>query len=237
MTDLKYPRTYHLPSSPGLQNDDRRLPSLEGYKGRIVVATEKMDGEGSTLTKEKTYPRSPDGRPHPSRSWIKAFHAQKAMHIPSAWRISGEGMYAIHSIAYTRANQNALRSYFYGFGAWDETNVLLPWEQTLELFEMLDIQPAPVLYHGPYYDGLIEQIAGNIDTDRQEGFVLRDEGAIPYPSGLGDAGRFFSASPGTPVLAKWVRAKHVATDEHWMSNWRDAPGFVNELEPGISLYA
>src|SRR3546814_17228336 len=73
--DLKYPRTYHLPSSLGLQNDDRRLPRLDGYKGRVVVATEKMDGEGSTLTREKTYPRSHDGRPHPSRSWIKAYHA------------------------------------------------------------------------------------------------------------------------------------------------------------------
>src|SRR3546814_5141444 len=76
--DLKYPRTYHLPSSPGLQNDDRRLPRLDGYKGRVVVATEKMDGVGSTLTREKTYPRPPDRRPHPCRPWIKAYHSHKA---------------------------------------------------------------------------------------------------------------------------------------------------------------
>src|SRR3546814_7300463 len=65
--DLKYPRTYHLPSSPGLQNDARRLPRLYGYKGRVIVATEKMDGEGRTLKREKTYPRSPEiGRTHGS---------------------------------------------------------------------------------------------------------------------------------------------------------------------------
>src|SRR3546814_9805037 len=122
--------------SPGLQNDDRRLPRLDGYKGRVVVATEKMDGEGSTLTREKTYPRSPDGRPHPSRSWIKAYHAHKAQQIPVNWRISGEGMYAIHSIPYTAANQNALRSYFYGFGVWDENNTRSE-EHTSELQSLM----------------------------------------------------------------------------------------------------
>src|SRR3546814_11364640 len=127
--DLKYPRTYHLPSSPGLQNDDRRLPRLDGYKGRVVVATEKMDGEGSTLTREKTYPRSPDGRPHPSRSWIKAYHAPKAQQIPVNCRISCEGMHAVHSIPYPAPNQNALRSYFYVFVAWDAHNTPLTWAQ------------------------------------------------------------------------------------------------------------
>jgi hypothetical protein len=203
----------------------------------MVVATEKMDGEGSTLTREKTYPRSPDGRPHSSRSWIKAYHAQKAQQIPENWRISGEGMYAVHSIPYTAANRNALRSFFYGFGVWDEDNVLLGWDQTVEVFQMLDINPASVLYHGPYFDGLAEELAAKIDPARQEGFVLRDEGPIPYPSGSGDAGRFFSGDPNSPALAKWVREKHVATDEHWMSNWRDAPGYVNELLPGVPLYA
>src|SRR3546814_3222374 len=88
---------------------------------------------------------------------------------------------------------------------------------------MLDINPASVLYHGPYHDGLADELAAKIDPARQEGFVLRDEGPIPYPSGNGDAGRFFAGRLDTPVLAKWVREKHVATDEHWMSNWRDAP--------------
>src|SRR3546814_1371223 len=87
-------------------------------------------------------------------SWIKAYHAHKAQQIPVNWRISGEGMYAVHSIPYTAANQNALRSYFYGFGVWDENNTLLAWDQTIEVFQMLDINPASVLYHGPYHDGL-----------------------------------------------------------------------------------
>lgn len=231
---LKYPRTYHLPNSLSLQNDDRRLPSMAGLRGRTVRATEKMDGEGATLARERTYPRSPDGRPHPSRNWIKARHARIAHDIPEAWRISCEYMYALHSIAYTRENGNALRSYLYGFGVWNEDNVLMGIHEQDEVFAMLDIEPAPILYEGPYHDGLVEELAAGIDPTRQEGFVLRDAGPIPYPSGQGDTGRFFSARPESPVLAKWVRAKHVATDQHWMSNWRDAPGFVNELLESVS---
>jgi len=229
--DLKYPRTYHLPSSPGLQNDDRRLPDINIFKGRQVVLTEKADGEGSTLTRAKTYPRSPDGRPHPSRDWIKAYHARKAHDIPERWRISGEGMYAVHSIAYRNSTANALRSYFYGFGVWDETNTLLAWDETLEIFQLLDIAPVTVLYRGHYYDGLVEEIAARMDPRRQEGFVLRVDAPIAYPSGAGDKGRFFDQ------VAKWVRPAHVATDEHWMTNWRDEPAFVNELLPGVPLYA
>jgi len=232
--DLKYPRTYHLPNSLSLQNDDRRIPSLLTYKGRRLRATEKLDGEGTTQTRTKTYPRSPDGRPHPSRNWMKAHHARKAHDIPEGWRISGEYMYALHSIPYTNANSNALRSYFYAFGVWNADNVLLGVDEADEIYQMLDMEPAPVLYDGPYYDGLIEELAAGIDPQRQEGFVLRDAGPIPYPEGRGDAGRFFSATADRPGLAKWVRSRHVATDEHWMSNWRDAPGFVNELLPGCS---
>ena len=50
-----------------------------------------------------------------------------------------------HSIPYERARGNALPSYFLGFGALDETNTLLGWDQTLEIFAMLDIVPVPIL--------------------------------------------------------------------------------------------
>jgi hypothetical protein len=41
----KYPRTYHLPFSPGLQNDDRVIETLGGLIGQEVIVTEKMYGE------------------------------------------------------------------------------------------------------------------------------------------------------------------------------------------------
>ena len=46
---VKYPRTYHVPWSPGLQNDDRMMESTERWTGMEVVITEKVDGENTTL--------------------------------------------------------------------------------------------------------------------------------------------------------------------------------------------
>lgn len=221
--EAKWPRTYHLPFSPGLQNDDRRLPSLEVFEGRRVIATEKYDGEGATMTRERTYPRSPDGRYHPSRDMMKAYHATKAAMIPEGWRISGEYMYARHSIEYTHANGNALPAWFIGFGVWNAQNVLLGWDDTLEIFQMLDIVPARVLHDGIWNTEAIAAIAEGLDTQQQEGLVVRVADAIPYPDGNGDAGRFFSR------VAKWVRRDHVATDEHWAFRWRDEAGYRNEL--------
>lgn len=211
MPDLKYPRTYHLPSSPGLQNDDRRLPDISVFEGRRVIGSLKMDGEGATMKTEKTYPRSPDGRYHPSRDLMKAYHARRAMHIPDEWRVCGEYMHARHSIPYTHELGNAVADVFLGFAVFDDRNVMLSWDQTLETFEMLDVTPVPVLYDGMWDAGLVDRLAADIDPIRQEGFVIRVADEIPYPSGKGDRGRFFTN------VAKWVRKGHVQTDEHWMS--------------------
>ena len=42
---IKYPRTFHLPWSPGATSDDKMLKSIEHFIGKEVVITEKMDGE------------------------------------------------------------------------------------------------------------------------------------------------------------------------------------------------
>lgn len=225
---MKYPRTFHLPDSPGLGDDDKRLPSLGSFAGKRVIATEKMDGEGTTMTRAATYPRSPDGRSHPSRNWMKAHHGRKARDIPPDWRISGEYMYARHSLAYTRAAGNPLSAFFLGFGVWDESNCLMEWDQTMEVFHLLDIVPVKVLYDGPFDPGLSSRLAQRLDPERQEGFVVRDAGRIPYPEGTAGEGKFLTGH------AKWVRAKHVQTDRHWADAWRDEPEFRNELMQGVS---
>jgi hypothetical protein len=41
----KYPRTYHLPHSPGMTDDDKLMPNFMGFRDTEIVISEKMDGE------------------------------------------------------------------------------------------------------------------------------------------------------------------------------------------------
>lgn len=194
----KYPRTPHLPWSLGVSSDDIRVIDTDHFTDQVVVVTEKMDGENSTIYNDHLHARSLDSRHHPSRDWIKQWHATIAHEIPQGWRICGENLYAQHSVAYA-----ALKSYFYGFSIWDENNHCLSWENTLEWFDLLGIDAPPVLYQGMWDEAAICELSHTIDTDKMEGYVVRLASGFAYTD--------FQYS-----IAKWVRKNHVQTDTHWM---------------------
>lgn len=95
---FKYPRTPHLPWSPGFTADDLRNKTTALFDGKEVVVTEKMDGENTTMYRDYIHARSVDGRSHPSRAWVKQLHGRICFDIPEGWRFCGENMYAQHSI-------------------------------------------------------------------------------------------------------------------------------------------
>jgi hypothetical protein len=192
----KYPRTPHLPWSPGASPDDLLLDSLDCFSGREVVITEKLDGENTTLYSEGLHARSIDSRHHPSRDWVKSLHGSIRHLIPAGFRVCGENLYARHSIAY-----EGLRSYFYVFSIWNQDNLCLGWDETLEWSELLGLEVVPTLLRGRWDEAATRALA--LDSSRQEGYVVRTTAAFAYD----DFGR---------RVAKWVRTGHVQTDEHWM---------------------
>jgi len=192
----KYPRTPHLPWSPGSTEDDIRKTTLSSFQDHEIVVTEKMDGENTTLYCDYSHARSLDSRHHSSRDWLKTWHNSFAHSIPVGWRICGENLYAQHSIAYEK-----LVSYFYGFSIWNEDNICLSWFETLEWFEMLGVQPVNELYRGPWDEEMLRDLT--IDTDKSEGYVVRVSGEFSY-------------SQFNQCIAKWVRTGHVQSEKHWM---------------------
>jgi hypothetical protein len=193
---LKYPRTPHLPWSPGAIEDDVLLSDSFMFEGQEVVVTEKLDGENTSLYSDHIHARSLDSRQHPSRDWVKAFHGSIAHLIPDGWRLCGENMYARHSISY-----NKLKSYFYLFSIWNEENVCLSFEETKEWAELLGLELPPVLYQGIWDEEKIRDI--KLDLATQEGYVVRTIEGFAYED--------FQKH-----VAKWVRKGHVQTDQHWM---------------------
>jgi hypothetical protein len=203
---FQYPRTPHLPWSPGSSSDDIFLYDFIFFAGREVVATEKLDGECTTMYPDGLHARSPDGRHHPSRDWVKGLHGRIAHLIPAGWRLCGENVYARHSIAY-----EGLASYFFLFSIWDEQNRCLPWDDMATWASLLEIELPPLLYRGPWDEATLRGLT--LDTTRQEGYVLRTVAGFHYD-------KFAQHS------AKWVREGHIQTDQHWMH----APVIPNQLQ-------
>jgi len=139
----KHPRTAHLPWSPGVSRDDKVIDSIDVFVDKEIIISVKMDGECTSLYKEKVHARSTTYSPHPSRSWIKSLHANISNDIPKGWRIVGENLYAKHSIKY-----NNLDSYFLVFAIFNEKNICLSWADTKTYSILLGLQTVPVLYKG-----------------------------------------------------------------------------------------
>lgn len=195
---VKYPRTHHVPWSPGIHSDDRVIPSMGIFSGRRVIVTEKMDGENTSVYTNYLHARSVDSRNHPSRNWVKNFCSNFQADIPPGWRVCGENLFAEHSVKYSD-----LPSYFLGFSIWTESNVCLSWDETLEWFELFGVTPAPVLYDGEYDEKKIKALWDTFKWDISEGYVIRIAENFHY--------RNFKDS-----VAKFVRDGHIQTTKHWM---------------------
>lgn len=198
---FKYPRTPHLPNSPGATDDDRRMfPSAAAdLFCRRVVITEKMDGGNVTLARKYFHARSTSSDLTPVwEQYAKSEWASIAHEIPTDWRVSAESLWARRSIAYDH-----LPGYLLVIGIWDEHNTLLTWSQTEEWASMLGLPTVPVLGRG-YSDEFTARglWLAQCSIETSEGFVVRSLYSIPYDD--------FARN-----VAKWVRPNHVQTDTSW----------------------
>lgn len=200
---VKYPRTHHLPWSPGLTNDDRVMSDLTMLKSADkVIVHVKMDGENTSLYKDGLHARSLDYEPHPSRNLVKKLHSQISHEIPEGWRICGENLHGQHSIAYKN-----LPAFFLAFSIWNAHNVCLPWNETKEWFELLGLTPCPVIYEGPFDEKLLQSLhKDEWNGDPCEGYVVRVAGSYSY-------------SEYRRAVGKWVRPNHVQSHAHWMQRF------------------
>lgn len=194
---LKYPRTFHLPWSPGATSDDKTLDDVSHFRFREVIVSEKMDGENTSCYSDGyTHARSIDSVNHPSRNWVKRFWAERYFKLPHGYRVCGENVYAEHSVGY-----DSLPSYFLGFSVWDD-ELCLSWDDTLLWFSELGITPVREIYRGIFDEKMLRDL--HIDFTKQEGYVVR----------IVDS---FTLDQFPMSVAKFVRKGHVQTDDHWMN--------------------
>ncbi len=203
----KYPRSFHLPWSPGGTSDDKRLRDTGALVGVELVVTEKCDGSNLTYTRQSVFSRSHSGPPaHPSFDLAKATHGRLRHLVPAGLSVFCEYCFAVHSIAY-----GALPDASLVFGVRDdERGLWWAWDMVEAQAAELGLPTVPVLFRGRVESEralreLTESLAAAPSAfgGEREGVVVRP--ALEFPEGA------FGQS-----LGKWVRAGHVQTDEHWL---------------------
>lgn len=215
---MKYPRTYHVPFSPGATKDDKKLKDgwFEYYRGKEIVLTEKLDGENSCLCQRGVFARSHGTEtrsPWSINLWgddglyweVKGF-------IDDDLLVFGENLYGEHSIHYSK-----LKDYFHVFACYNETtDKWWSWDDVKFVSKVLGVPHVPTLWRGKAEseDQIKEIIFQTMNMpsaygDTKEGVVMRvtDE---------------FDGDDFPNYVCKYVRPNHVQTDEHWTRNWKKA---------------
>ena len=203
----KYPRTPHLPYSPGCTFDDRRIISVESFLNTPIVLTEKMDGSNVCLECDACFARSHSSvLRHPSFDAFKAFHAVVKSRIGEGIQIFGEWLYARHSIFY-----DTLPAYFMAFGVRDvKSGQWGSWEEVELWADELGVVSVPVL-----------DLVDGIENDRQLRNLIETHACMSSRFGNQREGVVVRVASGfldsefEKSISKWVRANHVQSDKHW----------------------
>ena len=97
------------------------------------------------------------------------------------------------------------------FSIWED-NVCLDWDTTEAYCDLMGLKTVQVFYRGKYSKVLIDKIFETY-AHAHEGYVVRLRNSFEFKD--------FSTS-----IAKYVRANHVQTDEHW----KNKPVAPNKLK-------
>ena len=164
----KYPRTYHLPFSETITDDDKRLKDTKQFENMQVVITEKMDGENTTIYNDYYHARSLDSK-------HKDYHS-----------------YLLSNILPTIHYDN-LKDYFLMFSMW-KNNTCLSWQDTKEWAELLNLNLVPELYIGKYNEEIVKKIAKEVVERGGEGIVVRNVEAFNYNDFSKNVGKYVRAN-------------------------------------------
>lgn len=209
---MKYPRTYHFPFTGSHTNDDRIQYDYSNLIGVPIVITEKLDGENTGIVQGGVYARSHGV--YSKTAWnksIRALHSNIGMYLNEGVYLFGENMEAIHSIEY-----NNLDSFFYLFAVRDGST-FLSWKEVLEYAYLLDLKVVPELYSGVVNsEQELEELINSLISNGSKLGGEDIEGVVARVSNSFDESEFSNK------VCKWVRPKHIKTDEHWRKNWKKA---------------
>ncbi len=229
----KYGRTYHLNFSPGTTSDDRIAHDYWNDVKKIdqLVITEKLDGENNCLSEHGVFARS-----HASTTesrWtqdIRQRWQSMKYDLKGGVQIFLENLYAIHSIEYRNIDHH-----YYVFAVrengrcagWDEVKF---WADSFDLPTVPVLQtvhPSGYLDEAEFKNLILNYASKKSDFDSYNhvmsptGELINEEQCTREGIVIANVNEYLLRNFDKNVF-KYVRAKHVKTDEHWTRNWKRA---------------
>lgn len=212
---MKFPRTYHLPWSPGRGDTDDKIHSYKTIEQCLVnqpiVITEKLDGENQCWSSSSWHLRSEsstNGGVLRSRSKSK-WAAVKDKLLPYHFYYI-EDLSNVHSIKYEDTDRLKANPLFL-IAACEVTASEVLWKSYNFLMDeamRLDLEIVPILDMKAKFSTVKElQSYTNYKANLPSCLGGQREGLVVTPYDLG--------WQWPEAACKWVRANHVTTDQHW----------------------
>ncbi len=212
---IKFPRIYHIPSSPKKGCDDKvaNTDYFRYLNGQEIVMTAKLDGGNTCVTMEGLVFARSHGQTttDPSFDYLKS-QVPKWVDTLTKRELDmyGENLYHVHTIQYL-----TLPSWFFVIGFRHRpSGIWLPWDEVMLISHLLQIPTVPVLYRGVFTDqSLFEQkiIAcskqSQYNEKHPEGVVVRKTSAF--------IDQIFNSS-----VFKWVSNQFIIDGDHWQKKER-----------------
>lgn len=213
MNPPKYPSTPHWPWSQTVHRDDSYHLAPEYFVGKNVVITEKLDGGNTLLHNGEVYARSTSAPSHAGwMAMVRKHHAYKTLIDCGSPRFYyGEDIYGIHSIEYAPINE----ANTYHLFAVREEDYFVSWDTVEALAETMDIYTVPMAYRGQF--NTVDEITEFFSEWIENGSIIGGGDCEGFVIRITDG---FDATDFSMNVAKYVRANHVQTDQHWRKNWK-----------------
>lgn len=209
----KFLSTGHWPESKTVHRDDTYMTNPQMFVGREIVITEKLDGGNTCLARGEVYARSTGLPSHDGWfAMVRKHHGWKTVNDAPDLYTYGEDLYGIHSIEYAAMKEQETYHVF----AVRQQDTFLSWDD-VELRAMeLDCPTTPVRFRGVVSS--IREITAIFES------IVAGPSSIggPCEGGCIRVASDFPADQFSSMTAKYVRPKHVQTDEHWTRNWQPA---------------
>lgn len=207
---MKFPRTYHLPWSPGKGKDDKVHESVDFLLNRPIVITEKLDGENQCWSYTDFHLRSEDSKGGALRSFAKGYWASIRYLLQPGYFYFVEDISNVHSIEYADMTN---KLFLIAVCDTIEPNTMtwLSWEDTEYEAKRIEIPTVPRLNRGEIFTKeQLEITTRTISTfaSSRLGKFIGMEGIVARPEA--------HFTDWTTNTAKYVRPNHVKSSDHWV---------------------